>query len=46
MEGVNIMTDLPGNRRENNNPNVKAHDELYMKCKKWVDGGTITAAEW
>ncbi len=46
MEGVSIMTDLPGHRRENDTPNGKAHEALYMKCKKWVDGGTITVSEW
>jgi hypothetical protein len=46
MEGVKVMMDLPGHRRENDNRNGKAHDALYMKCKLWVEGGTINAAEW
>ena len=46
MKGVKVMMDLPGHRRENDNLNGKAHDDLYMKCKLWVEGGTINAAEW
>lgn len=46
MEGIKVMMDLPGHRRENDSPNGKAHDALYMKCKLWVEGGRIKAEDW
>ena len=41
MPGITLLLDLPGHRRENDTPNGKAHDVLYMKCKTWVEGGMI-----
>lgn len=41
MPGVNVLLDLPGHRRDADNVNGKAHDALYMKCKTWVEGGSI-----
>ena len=41
MPGVKVILDLPGHRRDNDNPNGKAHDDLYMKCKTWVEGGSM-----
>lgn len=46
MEGARVMMDLLGHRREGDTLNGKAHDVLCMKCKLWVEGGTIDASEW
>ena len=41
MPGVKVLLDMPGHRRDNDNLNGKAHDALLMKCKTWVEGGSI-----
>ncbi|EXJ86764.1 hypothetical protein A1O3_03718 [Capronia epimyces CBS 606.96] len=39
--GVTVMKDMPGHRREGNNPNGLKHDELYWQAKSWVEGREI-----
>jgi hypothetical protein len=40
--GRQLLQDLPGHRREGQTTvNGQQHDALYMKCKTWLDGGTI-----
>ena len=39
--GVTVMLDMPGHRRESDNPCGKKHDLLYWQCKEWVEGRTI-----
>ncbi|PVH69069.1 PEP2-like protein [Cadophora sp. DSE1049] len=39
--GIKIILDMPGHRRENDNPNGKKHNLLYWQCKQWVDGEDI-----
>jgi hypothetical protein len=41
MEGVKVMRDMPGHRREGGNPNGLKHDELYWQAKSWVEGREI-----
>jgi hypothetical protein len=36
--GVKVMMDMPGHRREGDNPCEKKHDMLYWQCKKWIEG--------
>lgn len=38
---LKVILDLPGHRREGDSPTGRAHDLLYMKCKKWVEGEEI-----
>lgn len=40
--GLDIIKDLPGHRREGEDTITgKAHNVLYLKCKTWVEGGSI-----
>lgn len=38
---LDIIKDLPGHNREKGTITGEAHDALYMKCKTWVEGGSI-----
>lgn len=40
--GVTVMQDMPGHRKDGDNPNGQKHDLLYVQCKQWLDGEDIT----
>lgn len=39
--GVEVLRDMPGHRRENDNANGQKHDLLYWQCKQWLDGEAV-----
>lgn len=45
--GVKVLLDMPGHRRENgvaggSTACSRKHDELYWRCKEWLDGEDVT----
>ena len=39
--GIRVLRDMPGHRREPDTPSGRKHDDLYWKCKQWVDGEDV-----
>lgn len=39
--GVEVLRDMPGHRRGNDNANGQKHDLLYWQCKQWLDSEAV-----